>query len=187
MPLNHSLFFFFYERAHQSPTFDSLVVFTAVWLGNILIALAALFIIFHRDSSLEPRTIASLKQKAKEALLVLVSAFAAWIVASVLKDLIGNLRPFDAFPIVRPLFPETGFSFPSGHATFFSALAVAVSFYHRKLAIAFGICAIFIGIARIIGGVHFPLDILGGFILGPIVVFFSYRFLRWFGRRYGLL
>lgn len=187
MPLNHSLFFSLYDLAHQSPAFDSLVVFTAVWLGNLLIVLAVLFIVFHRDGDLAPRTIASFKQKGKEALLVLVSAFAAWVAASVLKDLIGNLRPFDAFPIVRPLFPETGFSFPSGHATFFSALAVAVSFYHRKLALAFAICAILIGIARIIGGVHFPLDILGGFILGPIVVYFSYRFLRWFGRKFDLI
>ena len=31
--------------------------------------------------------------------------------------------------------------------------------------------ALLIGLARIIAGVHFPIDILGGFVLGGIVSF----------------
>jgi membrane-associated phospholipid phosphatase len=105
----------------------------------------------------------------------------------VLKDIIGSPRPFDALSVVHPLFPESGFGFPSGHATFFSALAASMYLYHKKLGIVLAIGALLIGLSRIIGGVHFPFDILGGFIVGPIVAVISYRMLRWFGKKYDLL
>ena len=67
---------------------------------------------------------------------------------------------------VQSLIKETGFSFPSGHASFFMALACAIFISHKKAGYLFMFFALLIGIARIIAGVHFPVDILGGFILG---------------------
>src|SRR3989344_3351084 len=70
---------------------------------------------------------------------------------------------------VRSLFPETGYAFPSGHATFFMALALSIFFFHKKAGFIFMFFTLIIGLARIIAGVHFPIDILGGFILGALV------------------
>jgi undecaprenyl-diphosphatase len=70
-----------------------------------------------------------------------------------------------------PLLNKTDFSFPSGHATFFMALGFGIFFSHKKAGYVFIFFALLIGIARIIAGVHFPVDILSGFILGAIIAY----------------
>ena len=89
-----------------------------------------------------------------------------------MKYLIHTPRPFDVFPKVVSLFPETSYAFPSGHATFFMAIAFAIFFNHKKVGYVFILFALLIGVARIVSGVHFPVDILGGYILGFAIAFF---------------
>ena len=60
------------------------------------------------------------------------------------------------------------YGFPSGHASFYSALAVSVFFIDRRAGKFAGLLALVVGAARILAGVHTPLDILGGFILGTL-------------------
>ncbi len=61
-------------------------------------------------------------------------------------------------------------SFPSGHALFTAALLVGLWHLSRKWSLIVG--AIIFGIitasARVIGGVHYPGDIIGGWIFGTI-------------------
>lgn len=79
-------------------------------------------------------------------------------------------RPYVVLEAVKKLIAENqdNASFPSGHATFFFALATGVYFYNKKLGIWFFIAAILMGIARIFVGVHWPSDILGGAVIGII-------------------
>jgi len=51
------------------------------------------------------------------------------------------------------------------------ALAFAIFLTHKKVGYWFMFFALLIGIARIIVGVHFPIDILGGFILGALIAY----------------
>lgn len=99
-----------------------------------------------------------------------------------LKVLINRPRPFmDSFmdsnawdlftlPQLQEIFWDT--SFPSGHAT--SGFIFATSFillfkkyWIRALALAYGIL---IGYARIFIGVHYPLDVFAGSLIGILVV-----------------
>jgi len=59
-------------------------------------------------------------------------------------------------------------SFPSGHASFFFGISTVLFFYDKKLGIIFFISSLPIVIARIYCGIHWPLDIVGGFIVGII-------------------
>jgi len=176
--MNNQIFFFFYSFAHQSKILDALIVFFAVYFPYIVIILVALFLLFHHEvfQSKEPFRI--FLQKKKEILLSFFVGVFAYIIASILKIFIHTPRPYDAFSFVHSLFPETGFSFPSGHATFYMALAVSIFFYHKKAGYIFMLFALLIGIARIIGGVHFPIDILGGFILGGLISYLFAFFLK---------
>jgi undecaprenyl-diphosphatase len=108
-------------------------------------------------------------EKKVEILKVFFSGCLAWILAYALKFLFHTLRPFDVISQVHSLIPESGFAFPSGHATFFMALAVSIFFLHKKAGYVFMFFALLIGLARIMAGVHFPIDILVGFVLGGIV------------------
>jgi undecaprenyl-diphosphatase len=154
--MNNAIFFFFYNFAHQSKIFDDIIIFFAVYFPYIVAVLAAVFLLFYY-------------KKWKEFILIFFSGALAYVLAYVFKFFFHILRPFDAFPQVHSLISESGYSFPSGHATFFMALAVAIFFYHKKAGCWFMFFALLIGLARIIAGVHFPIDILGGFVLGGIV------------------
>lgn len=167
--MNNNIFFFLYNLAHQSVFFDRLVIFFAVYFPIVVIFLAGIFLIMHHEVLKAEEPFKVFLEKKREILMVFFSAIVAWVTAYVLKFLIHSPRPFDAFSQVHSLFSETGYSFPSGHATFFMALAFAIFFLHKKVGYIFMFFALLIGLARIIAGVHFPIDILGGFVLGFLI------------------
>lgn len=74
-------------------------------------------------------------------------------------------RPFEALHF-QPLIPESGSSLPSGHMTFFFALAAVIYFYNKRWGIWYFILSALIGLARIFAGVHWPSDIIAGTAIG---------------------
>lgn len=171
--MNNQIFFFFYNLAHKSPLFDKLVVFFAVYFPYIVVFLALVFLLFPRRFSRDPDPKASGHHyTCKEIISVFFSGGLAWVISKILKFLIHTQRPFDVFPQVSSLFTETGYAFPSGHAAFFIALAISIFLLHKKAGYTFMFFALIICLARIIAGVHFPVDILGGFLLGALVAYF---------------
>ena len=170
--MNDTIFFFLYGLAHQSKIFDDIVIFFAVYFPYLVIYFAGFFLLVHHDVLKAENPFQVFLQKKKEILLVFFSGILAWLVDTVLKFLIHTPRPFDVFTQVHSLFAESWYSFPSGHATFFMALAVSIFLSHKKVGYVFMLFALLIGIARVIAGVHFPIDILGGFVIGALVAFF---------------
>lgn len=173
--MNNAIFFFFYNLAHQSNFFDGIVVFFAVYLPYVVIFMAGIFLLMHHEIFKAKNPFQIFMQKKKEFLALFFSGVLAYLVASFLKILFHTPRPFDAFSQVHSLFTETGYAFPSGHATVFAAIAFIIFFTHKKAGYIFMFLAFLIGLARIIAGVHFPVDILGGFILGVFIAIFVNR------------
>ncbi|MFH1608987.1 MAG: phosphatase PAP2 family protein [Patescibacteria group bacterium] len=174
--INNKIFFALYNLTHKSLCFDRIIIFFADIFPYIVILIAIIFLLFHHEVFFLTKPIKELKTKCKEIALVFFSGIFAWSLASVIKIIIQAPRPFIIFPNVVSLLNETGFSFPSGHATFFMALATALFFSHKRIGYIFGIFALLIGVARIATGVHFPIDILNGFLLG-ILIAYLVRFL----------
>jgi len=170
--MNNTIFYFFYNLAHQSNFFDQVVIFLAVYLPYIVIISAGLFLLFHHEVFKAESPAQIFLQKKKEILSVFFTGAFAYIVATILKAIIHTNRPFIEFSNVYPLISKTDFSFPSGHATFFLALAVGIFLKHKKAGYVFMAVALLIGVARVVAGVHFPVDILGGFVLGALVAYF---------------
>lgn len=170
--MNISIFNFLFSFAHQSPFLDKVIVFIAEPFGYIMILLAVLFLFIHKDEGFDyKKPLKGLVRKIKEIALVFSSGIFAFIISESVKYIYQAPRPFLYFKNVVPLFYHGGMdSFPSGHATFFSALAVSLYFCHPRIGKLFMIVAVMIGLARVTAGIHFPIDIIGGFILGPIIV-----------------
>lgn len=164
--MNQAVFDYFYSFAHRNNFLDALIGFTADWYGLIILATLFIYLFNHRDNP---------NKGVRDLFVVGATAVSAWFIAHFFKDVFQTLRPFDALSSVKPLLVESGYAFPSGHATFFMALASAIWFYHRPLAVFFGISAILIGLARVAAGIHWPVDILGGLILGYVVGRMLYR------------
>jgi undecaprenyl-diphosphatase len=100
-------------------------------------------------------------------LLVLVADAAADGISLGLRDWIGRLRPPLVYPEPKPLVgtPHSG-SFPSGHTSTAFACATVLAWLDRRLAVPAFVLATAIAVSRVYVGVHWPLDILGGAVLG---------------------
>ena len=100
-------------------------------------------------------------------LQVVLGDFAGQLISSGLKQAIGRERPSEVYTAPKPLVhaPHDG-SFPSGHATVSFACATMLAFYAPRAAPAFFLLAVAIAWSRVYVGVHYPLDVLGGAVLG---------------------
>lgn len=167
--MNNQIFLYFYSFAHQSVWLDNLIIFCAVYLPYLVVIFAGLYLLFHHEVFKAESPWQVFLQKKKEILLSFFTGSLAWVCATLLKIFIATPRPVELLNNIQPLFLKVDHSFPSGHATFFFALAMAIYFSHKKAGYVFMILALIICVARIAGGVHFPIDILGGIVLGKVV------------------
>lgn len=167
--MNNQIFFFFYNFAHKSFFFDQMAIFFAQYFPYLVIFLAIIFLLFHHEVFSESKPFKALTQKWKEIFFISLSVLVAWLFAILLKIIFVVPRPFISLNNIVPLLRPADFSFPSGHSAFFMALAVAIFLCHKKAGYLFLIFALLIGIPRIIIGVHYPFDILGGFLFGGLV------------------
>ncbi len=97
----------------------------------------------------------------------------AWGLVALLKYLFSLPRPyvtlmFDSH-LISPWISSTA-SFPSGHALILTALSCALMLSSKKLGVLLFLACILVFIGRIAVGIHFPLDILAGILLGIVVV-----------------
>ncbi len=125
---------------------------------------------------------------------VVFGMFDAWAATELLKLVVRRPRPFEALANVPGALPApetiiahpSSFSFPSGDAAL--AMGAAVAFAHvspkyRAPVLLLGTAA---ALARVVVGVHYPFDVLGGMTVGivsgllaPRAIGLLLRRLRW--------
>ena len=103
----------------------------------------------------------------------LVTAGTVWfadLTAIALKSVFERPRPFERLGEVDALLGATvGASMPSGHAATSFAGAVVLAGLVRRATPALFALAVLIAVSRVYVGVHYPLDILAGAVLGAAV------------------
>ena len=87
-------------------------------------------------------------------------------------------RPYWVSTNVRALASETGFGIPSGHAEIGAGLWGMIAATYRKawVWVAAILLVFFIGLSRLYLGVHFPHDVLVGWILGFLTLWAFAKF-----------
>lgn len=130
---------------------DRFMIFAADKMGYLMI-LGVLFLAWKSSN------------KFKTLLLTIGSAILARVIfVELIRYFFYNPRPYLVLEKVNILMNhQTSSSFPSGHTTFYFAIAMGVYFCNKKAGIVYLILAGFLGLARIFVSVHWPLDILAG-------------------------
>ena len=101
------------------------------------------------------------------------------LLVQVVKYLVGRPRPRLWAEGINHWGPtlDSGFnSFPSGHTATSMAVALVLAFHFPRLGPVFLAGAAFVAASRVLGGSHFPTDILGGMALGLAIGWAVVRF-----------
>lgn len=94
-------------------------------------------------------------------------------VKSFFKILFHQPRPFWIDPIVQAANEETSFGIPSGHAMDATVVFGGIAAWIGKVWawIVAILLILYIGVSRFVIGVHFPTDVLAGWLIGAVLLF----------------
>jgi undecaprenyl-diphosphatase len=108
------------------------------------------------------------------------AAISASLVVAPLKELFERDRPSEADPLLGSLVAiPSDHSFPSGHAAMAFAAATAIAIFSPRMRPYVLALAAAIALSRVYLRVHFPLDVVGGALvgaaLGALAAWFALR------------
>jgi undecaprenyl-diphosphatase len=154
-----TLLFYFLNGALHSPFLDEAMPFLTR-VRNWHVVLGVLWLGLMLWGGRRARTV---------ALLLLPAVFLVdQINDHALKPFFGRVRPCHALPDVRLLVAGSkSASFPSSHAwNSFTAATIVSHFYSRPVGVFFLALAALVAFSRIYVGLHYPIDVLAGALLG---------------------
>ena len=116
------------------------------------------------------------KKTRKVGFYVMIAGGAVWVCNDfILKNIVKRIRPFVAHTELANMcelagskLPD-GYSMASGHSAVSMAVAVAIMCFSRKWGGVALACSIVIGLSRLVLCVHYPTDVLVGWILGAVL------------------
>lgn len=92
--------------------------------------------------------------------------FIAIFISKIIRKNINTRRPFEILNIQSLVQHEGGNSMPSNHSVSAMVLAIAFIYIAPKYKIIFIVLAIITGMSRIMAGLHYPIDVIFGFLIG---------------------
>ncbi|MEX0748577.1 MAG: phosphatase PAP2 family protein [Candidatus Saccharimonadales bacterium] len=119
------------------------------------------------------------------AVFMVVNVVGAGVATTAIKLLVGRERP----SLWERIVEETSYSFPSGHAVGSMALAISLvvicwpTRWRWSVVIFSTLYVLIIGYSRLYLGVHYPTDVIGGWLLALAWAMTSGSLLYGYGRR----
>ena len=113
----------------------------------------------------------------KQVLIYVFIPASGFVILSILRKKINAPRPYEVWEIIPLLDRDSpGQSMPSRHV--FSATIISMACLHVSLSVGviFLVLSALLGLVRVLGGVHFPKDVVVGYICGLVwgVLFFLF-------------
>lgn len=166
---DYTTYLAFYNFAHDNQWAAYFYFFFAKY-GVVLISLSFIYLIW------------------KKTIRAFFCSFLAMSIAAVVDFVVyifwRRPHPFESHygEIIAPItsgMKIASDSFPSAHTYVAFAVATSIFLYgHRRLGVVLFVIALFIGIGRIGAGLHYPVDIVAGALLGTISGIFSYQIIK---------
>ena len=113
----------------------------------------------------------------KQVLMYVFVPASGFVILSLLRKKLNAPRPYEVWEIVPLLDRDSpGQSMPSRHV--FSATIISMACLHASLIVGFILLVLsaLLGLVRVLGGVHFPKDVVVGYACGLVwgVIFFLF-------------
>lgn len=171
---NVSLFFLIFNLSNKSTFLDVFMLMGARVI--IFVAFLLMFILAFKGG---------IKEK-KVFILVIISIPIIILLIKIIHIFYYEPRPFITYHFI-PLFPYgDDASFPSRHASMMVAIAFAYTYFKSKWALLFLVFMLWVGISRIYTGIHYPIDILGGILVGLISLILSKYLVKFLKLKFSL-
>lgn len=152
------------SRVFGSNKFVAVVARILSFIGGVwgMISIVLLFLCF--------------KKTRKIGLYVMIAGGLTWVCNDlIIKLIIKRDRPFVTYPELENICKLAGESLPdgysmaSGHSATAMSVAVAIMFFSKKWGSLALFVAFLIGVSRIVLCVHYPTDVLVGFLEGVVL------------------
>lgn len=153
---NQAIFKFFFYKIPHVTALNVLGIFLAEYLPYLLAIIFLLLAYYQKGWRCK------IYLFCEGALAVILSR---GLITEFIRLFYHHQRPFSFYGFT-PLIQGVGWSFPSGHAAFFFALAMTVWYINKKWGTAYFILATAVCLARIYVGIHWPFDIAAGAAIG---------------------
>jgi len=116
------------------------------------------------------------RERNQRAILrALVALLLANIILKLCNLIYFRPRPFVDHEVNLLFYHPTDSSFPSNPATVGFSVATAIWLYNRRLGASLLVLATLFGLSRIYCGVHYPLDVIAGALLGALSAYLVVR------------
>ena len=182
MSLDWAAFRFLNGFAGRSPLADELI---RLLMNDYALTTALVLILYGLWFSGWSGTEREGNQRA--VLSAITTVFLGNVVVKLMNLAFYRYRPFAFQEVTLLFYYPSDSSFPS-NATFVGvSIATALWLHNRTIGMIAYVLALLLGIARVVGGVHFPSDIIGGAVVGMGVAYVVVRRIAPLERLWALL
>lgn len=155
--MNLEMFRLINNMAYKNNVIDNIMIMFSKYVPYAFMAILGLVFIL------------GVIKKNSEYRKIAVSTFSITVINLILSFVIGSIyyvdRPF-VHNKVNLLFPHAkDASFPSDHATGTMSIALGLGKYSKVLGTVLTILSIIVGFSRVYVGHHYPLDVMGAYII----------------------
>jgi undecaprenyl-diphosphatase len=104
------------------------------------------------------------------AINMICAGVVSLLIYLVLKRTCGRVRPYEACPDIRLCGKVLDkFSFPSGHTLHSVGFSLVLVYHFPMWSLALVPFTLIVALSRIVLGLHYPSDVLGGALLGAVI------------------
>ncbi len=154
--MDYALFRLINGLAGRSPLLDELMRFLATDYMVPTIAMTLVVLLWFSGHV----------ERQRQIFLALLSVVVTNVVVKAMNLVYFRPRPFTDHDVTLLFYHPSDSSFPSNSAASLWSLAWAVWTFDRRLGTLFIALAVLMGFSRVYVGVHYPLDIVGGALVG---------------------